>query len=297
MTDELSILIPNYNHCCVQLVEALVHQANDIHGLRYEVIVTEDGSTDKESIHANQVILHMDNCHHICREVNIGRAAIRNFLTSKARYQRLLFIDCDLGVIRDDYLERFLQAKGDVVYGSYHIQGSQDTLKDNLRFRYEMAAAPKRDIHWRQEHPYRAFRTCNFLATRDVMSRYPFDERFVRYGFEDNLFAKTLSQAGIIIQHIDNPLCFDTFESNALFLEKTEEGLRTLHAFRHDLGDFSLLLSTAQRIESWHLAPFIRGLHKVMGNHARRRLLYAKPPLWVFNAYKLGYFMSIQRHP
>ncbi len=297
MAHELSILIPTFNHCCLQLVETLVHQADSVNGLRYEVIVADDGSTDEESIHANQAIQHIGNCQYIYRKENVGRAAIRNFLAGKAQYQRLLFIDCDMRVMQDDYLERFLQAEGDVVYGCYQIQGSKETLKDNLRFRYEMAAEATRDLHCRQEHPYRAFRTCNFLASRDVMSRYPFDERFVRYGFEDTLFAKTLFQAGIVIQHINNPLCFDTFESNALFLGKTEEGLRTLHAFRNDLEGFSTLLATTQKIDRWHLSPIIRSLYKAFGQHARKQLLYAKPPLWIFKFYKLGYFMSIQRHP
>lgn len=297
MTHELSILIPTYNHCCLPLVTALTRQARGVKGLRHEIIVADDGSTNEMSVQANQAINNISNCRYIYREQNAGRAAIRNFLARNARYQKLLFIDGDMSVEQENYLERFLRANGDVVYGCYHIKGTRDTLAGNLRFRYEEAAEAARNSQCRQQHPYHAFRTCNFLISRDIMSRYPFDERFAGYGFEDTLFAKTLSLAGISIQHIDNPLCFDTFENNTIFLGKTEESLRTLYTFKHELAGFSSLLATAQRLDRWHLTPLIVSLYKLTGKPIRKQLLYARPPLWVFNSYKLGYFMSIQRHP
>ncbi len=297
MTHELSILIPTYNYCCLTLVTTLAHQAEEIDSFCYEIIVADDGSTDEASIHANMAINAIGNCRYVKRRKNTGRSAIRNFLARSARYPKLLFIDSDMTVARQDYLKQFLCAKGDVVYGGYHTEGSQATLASNLRFRYEQAAEKTRAVRHRQAHPYHTFRTCNFMISRNVMLRHPFDERFARYGFEDTLFAKTLCQADIHIQHINNPLCFDTFESNAVFMEKTEEGLRTLHTFSQELEGFSSLLAIAHKLDRWHLSTIIRGVHRVAGKFTRNRLTEATPPLWVFNAYKLGYFMSMQRHP
>ena len=47
---ELSILIPVYNDDATLLVKSLCKQARAISGLCYEIIVFDDGSTDKRTI-------------------------------------------------------------------------------------------------------------------------------------------------------------------------------------------------------------------------------------------------------
>ena len=46
MKQELSILVPTYNGDCRAMVTELHHQAEAIAGLRYEMIIADDGSRD-----------------------------------------------------------------------------------------------------------------------------------------------------------------------------------------------------------------------------------------------------------
>lgn len=292
MRNELSILIPTYNCACLTLVKQLQEQCEDQEGLHYEIIVADDGSTDDASVDANRAIGALDNCRLERRAENTGRAAIRNFLAQRARYGWLLFADSDMVVGRDDFIETYREAPGEVVYGGYEVRGDNAKLKGNLRYAYEKRAEGAHKAPRRQQHPYADFHTSNFLIARDIMLAHPLDERFRHYGYEDVLFGKQLKAAGVGITHIDNPLVFASFESNAAFVAKTEEGLRTLHAFQSDLRGYVRLLDVAARLRP--ARPAISLIHKLTGRRQRRVLTGPHPPLWLFGCYKLGYFLSLE---
>ena len=81
MINSLSILIPTYNNVCLELVRDLQAQASILsstNDLEYEILVADDGSTDKNAIEKNRKINELNNCRYIERKENIGRAAIRN---------------------------------------------------------------------------------------------------------------------------------------------------------------------------------------------------------------------------
>jgi len=124
MTNGLSILIPVYNADCRALVKALTDEASAIGGLRYEVVVAEDGSHLQSALEVNRTIAHIPYCIYLERKENVGRARIRNFLAHQAQYDTLLFIDCDMKVIREDYLRTYLQHDAPVVYGGYEVIGN-----------------------------------------------------------------------------------------------------------------------------------------------------------------------------
>ena len=266
---ELSILIPVFNTVCVQLVSNIRQQALDA-GITFEVIVADDGSTDPQTIEANQAINAMEHCRYICRQPNAGRAAIRNFLAREAQYPRLLFIDSHMSVISPRYLQDYLDAEGEVVYGGY-IVGQGDA--SSLRYRYEKDCEPQHRATERRKRPYQHFHTCNFAVSRDVMLAYPFDERFRRYGYEDVLFGKRLKQGGISITHIENPL---------------------LHDFRDDLRGYSQMLTLAEGIHIGFVKLLIRLWHCLAGPMERRNLCGRHPNLTVFKLYKIGYYLSIK---
>ena len=118
MKTELSILIPTYNDCCLELVRQLAEQAQNIEDLHaYEIIVADDGSTEKETVEANRPINNIEHCRYIERSENRGRAIIRNFLAQQACHAWLLYIDSDMTVIRKDFLKTYLTCAGtQVVY-------------------------------------------------------------------------------------------------------------------------------------------------------------------------------------
>ena len=289
----LSILIPTYNDRCIKLVGDLRQQAesNDI---LYEILVGDDGSTDGSVISENQAITQWPNCRHLCQPTNIGRAAIRNFLVREAQYDYVLFIDSDMTVINNNFISRYLSAGCDTVtIGGVAICGDDRALKGNLRYRYECAEAPKHTAPERQKTPYQHLHTANLLMRRDLTQQYPFDERFRHYGYEDVFLGKTLHKHHIPILHIDNPLGFCTFEDNATFVAKTEEGLRTLHAFRNDLRGYSKLLTLADGIHLSVVRWLICRFHALFNKIERRILCSAQPSLTVFKLYRLGYFLCL----
>jgi glycosyltransferase involved in cell wall biosynthesis len=285
----LSILIPTYNDVCCQLVNDLQSQAAAL-GIDYEIIVADDGSTDEAVLRQNRTINALPCCRLLERGMNSGRAVIRNVLANEARYPWLLFIDSDMTVCRTDFIERYISTVGDVVYGGLVIR---HTTRQNLRARYELSWASEHTLERRRQSPYHDFHTANFMIRRDLMLTHPFDERFSRYGYEDVLLGKTLQMNAIGIEHIDNPLSFEIFESNAAFVSKTEEGLQTLYSFRHELRGYSRMIDFTEQHPV--VSVLIRCWHHIAKKWERRHLCSNAPTLCVFTLYRLGYFLSLKR--
>ena len=289
----LSILVPTYNALCVTLVNALRLQAESS-GISYEILVGDDGSTDTNVIQTNQAINDWPHCRYILRTQNSGRAAIRNFLAQQARYDYLLFIDSDMTITSPDFITRYLSvADADVIIGGVSIDGSPEALKGNLRYLYEKTEEPSHTVEHRQQMPYQHLHTANLLIRRELMLAHPFDERFRHYGYEDVLLGKTLRQHNVPITHIHNPVSFSTFESNAQFMAKTEEGLRTLHQFQSDLRGYSRLLTLVSGIHISLILTLFRLWHRLFQKAERRNLCSSRPSLLVFKLYRLGYFLSL----
>ena len=65
MINSLSILIPTYNNVCLELVRDLQAQASILsstNDLEYEILVADDGSTDKNTIEKNREINELNHC-------------------------------------------------------------------------------------------------------------------------------------------------------------------------------------------------------------------------------------------
>ena len=287
---EISILIPTYNDDCSVLVADLHRQATSL-DINYEIIVADDGSTDAAVVAANRDACQRSGCRIILSGENRGRAAIRNWLASEARYPWLLFVDGDLSICRDDFLLRYVSTDDecDVVDGGIEIG---ECVAGNLRSIYEKAAEPQHTVSKRNHQPYLDFHTANFFIRRQLMLDHPFDVRFRHYGYEDVIFGKQLQQNGIPILHIDNPIGFDHFESNVSFVGKTEEALRTLYHFRTELQGYSRMLTHVSRLAP--IVPLIRLFHRVCGRWERRHLIGSHPTLLVFRLYRLGYYISLR---
>lgn len=287
MIKELSVLIPVYNNSCVQLVRAL-HQQLSQTDISFEIIIADDGSTDRSFIEENKSLSLLTHVQYLIRKKNIGRAAIRNFLVQHANYPWLLFIDGDLFINNDSYIHRYLSFDDDntVVYGGYAISGNHP---DNLRWRIEKKHEEKSTADKRQQHPYHDFHTCNFLVKKDIIKRIPFNEKIREYGYEDVLWGKQLKEHHITLTHIDNPVSFERFEDNKTFIQKTEEALHTLYHFRQSLTGYSSVLNYSS------LHPLLKFIYGRIGKYLRKQLIDNNPPLFLFYIYKLLYYHNIEQ--
>ena len=291
----LSILLPVYNCSCVALVTELQRQCVEC-GTEFEIIVADDGSSVTSYVEHNLRIERLEGVRYITRKQNVGRSAIRNFLISQAQGEWLLFIDGDLTLDNSHFIRRYLQAKSNVVVGGIRIGGDPNRWKNNLRYHYEKAYEQKNTPQDRQCHATKHFRTTNFLAHKDIMMEHSFDENFVQYGYEDVLFGKSLAMDHIAITHIDNPITLDFFESNSEFLDKTEQSLRTLYTFRNQLKGYSKLLETAEKIKKLHLQKLVNAAYFLVGQRIKKHLQGNNPSIFLFNVYKLMYYIHHEKN-
>ena len=97
----------------------------------------------------------------------------------------------------------------------------------------------------------------------------------------------------IPILHIDNPAIFEIFEDNASFVDKTEEGLRTLYQFREELKDYSHMIEKIDRLRNYVPLALIRLWHRLMGTWERQSLI-KYPNLRIFDLYRLGYYLCLK---
>lgn len=298
MINNLSILIPTYNNVCLELVRDLQAQAlllSSENDFEYEIIVADDGSTDKNTIEKNRKINELNNCRYIERKENVGRSAIRNFLAKEAKYEWLLFIDSNMNVINSQYLAKYQkEQEGDVIYGGYQVKRNLKSMKHNLRYIFECNALQNGDYKQRQKNPYGDFHTSNFIIKRSIMLQYPLDERFRHYGYEDVLFGKTLKNNHIKIEHTDNPLGYEHFIENWNFVSKTEESLRTLYQFREELQGYSKIIAYEKKLQRWHLANLCKKLYPLFSLPIKAQLTGNKPRVFWFNIYKLMYYVHLE---
>ncbi len=292
MKEQLSILLPTYNCRCVELVQELHRQCEEEHAhLDYEIIVADDGSSQQSFVQENKVIETLPHVRYLIRKDNTGRAAVRNFLVTQARYEWLLFIDGDLTLHAPHFIKDYQQAPGEVVVGGLQIADNDNRWHDNLRYRYEKRCEQSHDAAHRQRQASKEFRTTNFLIARHIMQECPFDEHFRHYGYEDVLLGKSISDKGYPINHINNPILLDDFEDNYHYLLKVEESCRTLYTFHHELKGYSTLIDWTRRIRL--LSPLIRWIYPLLSLHIKSRLTGNKPSIFLFNMYKLIYYTHL----
>lgn len=299
----LSILLPVYNCNCVALVTELQRQCVECK-IEFEIIVADDGSLSgaigmnaacQHLIDENKVVEQLKGVRYIIREQNVGRSAIRNFLVSQAKGDRLLFIDGDLSLDNPSFIHNYLQTEADVVVGGIVIGGNPDQWKGNLRYCYERQCEAINTVESRQSQPYQHLAT-NLLVRRSVLGEKPYDENISHYGYEDVLLGKRFLQQQVAIKHIDNPILFCDFEDNASYLAKTEEALRTLFTFRNELKGYSRLLDKAEQIERLHLSPLFVIAYKLFNEPIKNCLLGNKPNVFWFNIYKLLYYLHYTKN-
>ena len=285
----LSILIPEYNCDCTQLVCDLRSQCVAAHLTSWEIIVADDGSNDKAAVSNNSVIGSWDNCAFIRNGQNVGRAAIRNFLAQKAQYDRLLFVDSDMSIVSDNFVKTYLASSAPVVYGGYCIVGNH---KGNLRYEYERQAEHSHRASMRQQHCYKDFHTSNFSIDRNIFIAHPLDVSYQGYGYEDVAYGDQLCRAGIPIHHIANPVGYYDFESNESYMLKVEESLLTLYQHRSQLKDYSRIIAVASVVERMHLQHLFGALFRLVQNKMRRQIVTC-PRLMLFTLYKIGYYLNL----
>ncbi len=291
----ISICIPIYNFDVRQLVNSLSRQVENA-GVACEIVLIDDGS-DEEYKKINRSVCNREV--YVELPENIGRASIRNLFLEYAKYQNLLFLDCDSLVVSDDFLKRYVaavRAKEVLVVCGGRLYDPEKPPKEYLlRWKYGMFRE-SRTLHQRQKAPNRSFMSNNFLIRREILAKFPFDERITKYGHEDTLLGFVLKKNGIAITHIDNPVLNGELEINSEYLRKNAESIKNLGVIL-EYVDYDpefvtdiRLLQFYQRIKP--LAPLIRLSYRIFGPAVRFFLKRGWVSLRLFNFFKLGLFLN-----
>ena len=290
--NSLSILIPVFNWDCSRFLTDLHRQGCRL-GVPFEIVVADDCSNVKYG--NEQTAGMLENCRFIGLDRNVGRARIRNILADESRFEKLLFLDCDLEVKDDSFLKNYLEAseKADVVCGGVRTPDEMPGGME-LRFLYEQRADRSRTAELCNRQPYARFTTSTFMIGRDDFMKIRFDESYGGYGYEDVQFGVELERRGMFILHIDNPLVHLGLEPNAVYLEKTENAVRNAFEHREKIGSGSTLLNHFGRLERFRMVWAGRLAYRMFAGSMRRNLVGNKPSLKVFSLYKLCYLCHIK---
>lgn len=295
----LSVLIPVYNFDVRDLVHTLSDQA-ELLDIPYEIIVIDDAS-DSQLKETNSDIRNLPGVNYIEEEENLGRSKIRNKLADLARYDNLLYLDCDSFIDSPDFLESYISYLSDksVIYGGRKYLQIEPNNNQYLLHWLHGVKREQIPVYKRACDPNKSFMTNNFMIPREAIDKVRFNERMRGYGHEDTLFGYDLLKCNITVKHIDNPVIHLGLESSEEFLRKTREGIKNLKRIMKINGNEKklvkdiTLLAYYKTFKDLGMVGLIRYIYYKQEFRLRKNLMSNKPNLFLFDLYKLGYLCSL----
>jgi hypothetical protein len=292
----LSILIPTYNYDIRKLVNDLHNQAKAL-CIDFEIVVMEDGS--QKYLSENKIVKNLTFVKYYVLSKNIGRSAIRNRLADSAIYSYLLFLDCDVEICKNNFLEYYLK----LFHENCVISGGR-IYKNNIEKQYSLCAKygktheqfTDKNLKIRKKHT--VFTTPNFLIDKNIFKKVRFDETIKQYGHEDTIFGIELQRQNIDIDMINNPVYHIGLDDNFAFLKKTELALQTLlNIYKSgnymELQQNSKIISFYLKIKKMHLIKIISLNFKIFKPLIIRNLTSKNPSMLLFDFYKLGFLTKL----
>lgn len=289
----LSILIPVYNFNVTFLVQALSVQLVKA-AQAGEIILLDDGS-DKLTWSANQSLQNIPSVLLYRNERNEGRMRARQKLSGLARYEYLLFLDCDSEIINNNFLAAYLELIKENVALASGGRVYTDTPPAECAFRLHWKYGRKRENSQGKtgNKPGTGFMSNNFLIQKEIFERLDTSLQFPGYGHEDSWWGIQFEQAGIFCNYINNPVLHAAIEKADIYIEKSEIALANLLLLEKNID--RSMISRHVRIFRWYSRMKKTGLSNLYlffenpfhGNF-RKNLLSCKPSLFFFDCYRLA---------
>jgi Glycosyl transferase family 2 len=207
----LSIAIPTHRWHIGELVRCLANEVLE-HDLtdRVQLCVFDDAAATQVSSINTQVVREAADRGLLTvlqrSEVNVGRSAARNALMAMSTGTHLLFLDDDVLPDRPTFLRDYLDLADNgasaVCGGISYEQCPPPSASQAFYLHYSSSAsvAPART---RMLRPWAWVYTANVMVARSTITKVPFEEGFVGYGYEDLEWGLRLQVNGHL-QHIDN---------------------------------------------------------------------------------------------
>ena len=271
----LSILIPTYNYDCSLLVSELHTQCTDAN-IEFEIIVGNDGST--QQLNALKSLQDsLKNFRLLDFKENRGRSAIRNILINESKFNRLLLIDSDMRICKDDYIKAYLKENAPMVSGGIDI--IEDKNPDFLLHKkYEKCRSTN------------IATTSNLYVLKDILNEFKFVD-VKKYGYEDIIFSYQVSKK-YEVKFIPNALIHCGAIKTDNFIKRLEDATDVLvylfnnKEYREDIIKSTKLLRVYLKTK-----PF-RSLFLSCFNLLKplivKQLKSKNPNLYLLDIYKLG---------
>ncbi|MFN3969590.1 glycosyltransferase family 2 protein [Flavobacterium sp.] len=294
----ISILIPTYNFNTLPLVEEL-HKQAVLENIDFEIIVCDDASPINEITEINSKINQLQHCRFERNETNLGRGQNRNLLVSKAQYEWVLLMDCDMYPKSKNFLKIYLRSlkKTDkkAIFGGliYFDEKPKDDEVLRWIFGKNREEIP---LKKRLSNPYHYTLISNILIQKEILLAHPFDSEIYHYGYEDIVLILGLKSKQIPITHIENPAFHLNLEKSAIFLEKFHSSLQNLKLIidkKIIASEDTSLTKTYTKIEKLKLVGFAAFLFKIFKKTFTKNLLSKNPSIFLFDLYRLGYFCQL----
>lgn len=230
---QCSVVIPTYNRSAilVECLEALLQQ--DFVKGEYEIIVVDDGSKD-ETKSVTQSFQKRKPCEiHYLYQQNQGQGIARNRGVSAAKGKIVLFIGDDILVSRDflkqhmEYHRRYHHENGAVLglilwdtriplspFNDFMMRGGIFFGRfGGHQFAYDR-------LRGRNFADYNFFYTSNISLKRSLLLRFPFDDSFHSYGWEDiELGYRLTKEAGLKLYYNPHAVAYHYHPMDASSLE------------------------------------------------------------------------------
>ncbi|ARV06429.1 hypothetical protein BTO04_06830 [Polaribacter sp. SA4-10] len=289
----LTVLIPTYNYNSLNLVKEL-HEQLIKSNISFEIICIDDGSKSKLNKY-NQEINFLTCSSFIELKENIGRSAIRNLLSKKAKYKWLLFLDSDVFPTSTNFISNYvkeMEIGNDPIYLG-GIAYENDITCSLLRCKMGKKNEEK-PVFIRKKKPYKYFFTANFLIKKIIFDTINFNESLLKYGYEDLLFSKELKKNRIDIKHLDNAVYHLGIDENKDFLNKTKaalENLTYLIMCNHILKKDTQISKMFYKLETYKIVSFLAIFHSIF-----ERIADKKSSLFFYNLFRLTYLHKILKN-
>ncbi|UTW62991.1 glycosyltransferase family 2 protein [bacterium SCSIO 12741] len=292
----LSVLIPVYNFEVVDLIKTLVDQCQYV-DKPIEILCIDDGSSD-EIRKTNQQVAEWPEVTYRDLTENIGRSAIRLLLAESARYDHLLFLDCDVLIHNRNFLKNYLAClEYPVVIGGifYQDQAPADE-RLILRWKYGIHREQKSAAE-RMKIRYSHFVASNLLIEKKVFLNTQPKGKIFGYGHEDTAIGIRLKELHIPLHHIDNAVEHAGLDTSEDFLIKSLSGVENLtRLFRAGLAGRELrILNYYLNLKKWGLAGISRSILGLFLSTMEKNLTGMNPNLIYFDLWKMYHLIRLDQ--
>ncbi len=292
----LSILLPIYNFNVIELVNTLRQQCES-NQIEFEILCFDDYS--KASFRKeNKFIRQLSKVHYKELPENLGRAKIRNLLGQTAKYDYLLFLDCDSKITNKNYIKNYiekLQPKT-LLYGGRKYPPLPPSNSQYLLHYYFGKNREETLTEENKISPYYSFMSNNFVISRSLFLSILFDKHIDSYGHEDTLFGLELQKKQIQIVHLENSVEHLGLEKREQFLTKQKQAIANLYQLHQKEPLLETkLLQTFVWCKKWKMKSLVFFILDFLYPFIFKRLKAKRPRLLFLDLYKLHYLLKIDQ--